>query len=398
MPAKILIADASPHAQRMGVRFLTELGYEVEGVSNGPAALKSIEERPPALIIAALSMPGISGFELCEQVKRRPAWAQIPILLALGPFEAYDAEEGKKVGAQGLIEKPFEPSKLEKVVGDFVPRPVPEPVQGAAAAGTADAGPALSAPDSAPVSEPVSEPVLEPAAALAAAGPAPVIAPEADGGLATDASAWAKVAPAASESQFEMTPIAHDEAEDAPPAPPTLSPGSTASHPGWNMEEIPLSEAEREAIWDRAGESAPPWAGETRPRQADPAPPPAPPADRPWMPEAADAQPSSQAFPAASLAWAAPETVAELASGLDSEPVAETGDALVRDALRAFEPDPAPVVTAAPAVDATMAVVRKVLASYLSPLMVEEVAEEILRQLSHWGPSRGVPAAGGGWK
>jgi len=380
VPAKILIADASPHAQRMGVRFLTELGYEVEGVSNGPAALKSIEDQPPALIIAALSMPGISGFELCEQVKRRPAWAQIPILLALGPFEAYDAEEGKKVGAQGLIEKPFEPSKLEKVVGDFVPRPVPEPVQ-SAASGTADVGPAHSTPESAPA--PVSDPVPEPVTALAAELPAPapiLAAAEADSGPAAGDTAWeATVAPAVSESQFEMTPIAH-EAEDATTAPESRA-VSPASPPAWNMEEIPLSEAEREALWDRAGESAPSWAGESSPRQLDPA----PPADRPWMPEAVqpDAPPSSLDFPEALVALAAQETVSERASGPDSAPVAETGDALVRDALRAFDPDPAPVGTAAPAADATMAVVRKVLASYLSPLMVEEVAQEILRQLPH---------------
>ncbi|MHB8734968.1 MAG: response regulator [Terriglobales bacterium] len=351
MPAKILIADASPHAQRMGVRFLTELGYDVEGVSNGPAALKSIEDQPPALIIAALSMPGISGFELCQQVKRRPAWAQIPILLALGPFEVYDAEEGKKVGAQGLIEKPFESSKLEKVVGDFVPRPASGPATSpAASAAEAEATPVVPtatdvtpAPSAAgpsqdePVSSNVSAPVTEPDPT-----PAPV------------------------------APLDRHEADDERAEVPDTRTAAPAVA-SWHMEEIPLSEAERQAIWEGAtvtSDSATPPAWEfAAPEPAAAMAPEPPPEAAPWTYEAAVPDPVQDL---------GPEPESPVASS--SEPA----DTLVLDALRAIEPTastPAAVLPAAGDAEAVMAVVRKVLGSYLSPLMVEEVVQEIVRQL-----------------
>ena len=56
--AKILIADDSTHAQRMGAKILTAEGHQVSTVSNGQAAIQSLEQAAPELVIADVFMPG----------------------------------------------------------------------------------------------------------------------------------------------------------------------------------------------------------------------------------------------------------------------------------------------------------------------------------------------------
>ncbi|MBI4465219.1 MAG: response regulator, partial [Acidobacteria bacterium] len=64
--AKILLADDSGHAQRMGAKILAEEGHEVVTVSNGQAAIKAIQEEPLDLVVADIFMPGKSGYEVCQ--------------------------------------------------------------------------------------------------------------------------------------------------------------------------------------------------------------------------------------------------------------------------------------------------------------------------------------------
>ena len=68
--SRILLADDSPHAQRMGERILRDEGHEVITVSDGKVAMLRLADVAPDLIIADVSMPEVSGFELCEYVKR----------------------------------------------------------------------------------------------------------------------------------------------------------------------------------------------------------------------------------------------------------------------------------------------------------------------------------------
>lgn len=116
MAYSILLADDSQHAQRDGSRILSELGYEVVTVSNGSAALQQLENRAFDLVIADTSMPGLTGLEVCQRIRARPEWSSLPVLLALAAFELYDAGEGRRAGADDVIQKPFIPSALERAV------------------------------------------------------------------------------------------------------------------------------------------------------------------------------------------------------------------------------------------------------------------------------------------
>src|SRR5512142_2551181 len=99
-------------AQNMGKKILTEAGYEVVAVSNGAQAVKKIASEKPDLAVLDVFMPGYSGLEVCERIKKAQETAHIPVLLTVGKMEPFKAEEGTRAGADGLIVKPFEASDL----------------------------------------------------------------------------------------------------------------------------------------------------------------------------------------------------------------------------------------------------------------------------------------------
>jgi CheY-like chemotaxis protein len=114
--SRILLADDSPHAQRMGERILRDEGHEVITVSDGRVALLRLADASPDLIIADISMPEVSGYELCEYVKSHGGE---PVLLTAGAVEPVDEKTVERVRADGVLKKPFEASVLLDAVNRF---------------------------------------------------------------------------------------------------------------------------------------------------------------------------------------------------------------------------------------------------------------------------------------
>jgi len=84
---KILLADDSVTAQNMGKKILSEAGHEVVTVSNGAAAAKKIAEIKPELVLLDVFMPGYSGLELCERLRKAAETSNLPVLLTVGRME-----------------------------------------------------------------------------------------------------------------------------------------------------------------------------------------------------------------------------------------------------------------------------------------------------------------------
>jgi CheY-like chemotaxis protein len=114
--SRILLADDSPHAQRMGERILRDEGHEVITVSDGMVAMLRLEDAHPDLIIADISMPVVSGYELCDYVKKNGG---APVFLTAGAVEPIDDSEVARVRADGVLKKPFEASLLLEAIGRF---------------------------------------------------------------------------------------------------------------------------------------------------------------------------------------------------------------------------------------------------------------------------------------
>ena len=118
--SRILLADDSPHAQRMGERILKEEGFEVVSLTDGEAALLRLSDVDPDLILADVFLPGKSGMDLCRIIKNDANRRHIRIVLTAGLLEPFDEEEAKRAGCDAILKKPFEASKLIATIDPLV--------------------------------------------------------------------------------------------------------------------------------------------------------------------------------------------------------------------------------------------------------------------------------------
>ena len=109
---RALLADDSPHSQRMGERLLREEGWEVITVSDGDTALLRLKDSAPSLVLADISMPGASGYDICRYVKASPDHAGTRVVLTAGAVEQFDDPQVKACGADATLKKPFEATLL----------------------------------------------------------------------------------------------------------------------------------------------------------------------------------------------------------------------------------------------------------------------------------------------
>jgi CheY-like chemotaxis protein len=118
--SRILLADDSPHAQRMGERILREEGFEVVSLTDGNAAMLRLADVDPDLILADVFLPGKSGFELCRHVKNDPRFKHVRVVLTAGLLEPFDEDEARRAGCDAILKKPFEASKVVSTIDPLV--------------------------------------------------------------------------------------------------------------------------------------------------------------------------------------------------------------------------------------------------------------------------------------
>jgi len=110
----ILLADDSPHAQRMGERILREEGFEVVSLTDGETALLRLSDVDPDLVIADVFLPGKNGFELCRHVKTHHRHARV--ILTAGLLEKFEESDAKQAGCDAILRKPFEASVVIETI------------------------------------------------------------------------------------------------------------------------------------------------------------------------------------------------------------------------------------------------------------------------------------------
>jgi CheY-like chemotaxis protein len=106
---RILVADDNTNIQKMVVLAFQERGIEVIAVGNGEAAVRRIPDANPDLVLADVFMPVRNGYEVCEFVKKDTRFSHIPVILLVGAFDPLDEKEARRVGADGVLKKPFVP-------------------------------------------------------------------------------------------------------------------------------------------------------------------------------------------------------------------------------------------------------------------------------------------------
>lgn len=116
----ILVVDDDESLRRVLQLQLREAGYEVSTASDGAAALAKVEEEPPALVIADLKMPGMSGLDLLT--KLREGFPEITVIIITAFGTVSSAVEAMKAGAYDYITKPVDYEHLLLVVARALER------------------------------------------------------------------------------------------------------------------------------------------------------------------------------------------------------------------------------------------------------------------------------------
>ena len=128
----LLLADDSVTVQRViGLTFATE-DFRIVTVSDGQAAIDRIKSQPPDIVLAGAAMPNVNGYDVASFVRSQPALNRMPVLLLTGAFETVDPERLKASGANGVLEKPLDPTTVITRVKDLLgikggARPGPAP-------------------------------------------------------------------------------------------------------------------------------------------------------------------------------------------------------------------------------------------------------------------------------
>jgi len=106
---KILVADDNANIQKMVALSFEDRGVHVVAVGNGEAAVRRIPDLQPDLVLADIFMPVRNGYEVCEFVKKDERFSHVPVILLVGAFDPLDEKEARRVGADGVLKKPFVP-------------------------------------------------------------------------------------------------------------------------------------------------------------------------------------------------------------------------------------------------------------------------------------------------
>jgi CheY-like chemotaxis protein len=106
----------------LGVRTcLDAVGYQVEVVEDGEAALDAVRKEQPDLILLDLLIPKIDGFEVLKVLKGDPATSSIPIIVLTAKAEDEDRQRAMDLGADNYMTKPFKPQELWDRLKHYLP-------------------------------------------------------------------------------------------------------------------------------------------------------------------------------------------------------------------------------------------------------------------------------------
>jgi two-component system phosphate regulon response regulator PhoB len=104
---RILIVEDEPSLTDVLSYNLKREGYEVTVVHDGREGLRKAHVAVPDLVILDLMLPGISGLDVCRELRSGAATAHVPVLMLTAKAEETDQVVGFAVGADDYVTKPF---------------------------------------------------------------------------------------------------------------------------------------------------------------------------------------------------------------------------------------------------------------------------------------------------
>jgi DNA-binding response OmpR family regulator len=108
----ILVADDDADIRDLVAFKLEQAGFDVTAVDNGLAALDAARAARPDLVVLDVMMPGMTGLDVCRELRSDPGTATLPIILLTARAQEGDVQVGFSAGADDYVVKPFSPKEL----------------------------------------------------------------------------------------------------------------------------------------------------------------------------------------------------------------------------------------------------------------------------------------------
>lgn len=113
MVTRILVLEDDERIVRMLQRYLGERGFVVEGTGDPIVVERTIDDFLPDLLLLDWMLPGRTGLETLRELRRKPRYASLPVIMLTAKNEELDRVEGLLTGADDYIAKPFSLAELE---------------------------------------------------------------------------------------------------------------------------------------------------------------------------------------------------------------------------------------------------------------------------------------------
>jgi CheY-like chemotaxis protein len=118
---KVLIIDDEDDIRRVATLSLVKVGgMEVIGSASGEEGVSKAEQEMPDVILLDVMMPHVDGPSTLAKLRDNPQTANIPVIFLTAKAMTQEVEKLKRLGARGVLTKPFDPMTLPKDVKDLL--------------------------------------------------------------------------------------------------------------------------------------------------------------------------------------------------------------------------------------------------------------------------------------
>jgi CheY-like chemotaxis protein len=118
-----MVVEDDVDLMRLIIHALRGAGFNIVQTYGGADALRKIKLHKPDLVLTDLAMPGMSGVEVIEQIKRDPETQHIPCVAVTAHMWDHIAQAASQSGCDSLVPKPFTSVRLLQEVTKYVPLP-----------------------------------------------------------------------------------------------------------------------------------------------------------------------------------------------------------------------------------------------------------------------------------
>ena len=112
MTQRVLVVDDEPDITALVAYHLAKAGYRVSTAANGSDALRAAREERPDVVVLDLMLPGASGYEVLQELRRMAETRQVGVILLTSRRDEADRIRGLSLGADDYLTKPFSPAEL----------------------------------------------------------------------------------------------------------------------------------------------------------------------------------------------------------------------------------------------------------------------------------------------